>query len=351
MKKAYLFTLLLLFVLPINAQVFEGTVTDEDGIPLSGANVYFNGSDIGRITNIDGDFSIQIPNTQSPVVVISYMGFENLYLEEFTVNGKIYVLKQNIDKLDEVLISVDTAERKRLLKAFLKNFLGENEFGKSCTIINMNDIAIHYDEAKKTIKALAKKPLIIENNLLNYRLTYDLQYFQAVYKRDIFRADNLLNSVYYGVSFFENRFPVTERDLEVRKEAYIGSIQHFFWSMLNDPKHEYTVFDGEAHYNPNQFLELVPTSNSKNFKIHFLGSAFREITKINEETLIKETYYALPLQVSFKKQMRSVIEFRSQQIKVDNNGNYSPLNGITMYGEMIDYKIGNMLPINFSFED
>jgi hypothetical protein len=91
--------------------------------------------------------------------------------------------------------------------------------------------------------------------------------------------------------------------------------------------------------------------NTDHYYINFLGNGFRKVTKIDEETLAEETYYAFPLQVRFKKQITSLIEFRSQRIEVDQQGNYSPVDGITIYGEMIDYKIGNMLPVNFKFEN
>jgi hypothetical protein len=233
----------------------------------------------------------------------------------------------------------------------LKNFLGENEFGKNCTITNMNQISIRYDEAEKSIIAHSREPLIIENKLQNYKITYDLHHFQAVYKRDVFRADNLIKSLYYGVSFFENLDEVTKKHKKLRDQAFIGSIQHFFWSLIHDPSNEYAIHDGEAYYNPNQFIELLPMENAGHYYVNFLGNGFRKVTKIDEETLTEETYYAFPLQVRFKKQITSFIEFRSQRIKVDKHGNYFPINGITIYGEMIDYKIGNMLPINFMFEN
>ena len=42
----------------LNAQTVSGTLSDESGEPLIGVNVLVKGTDVGTITDIDGNYSI-----------------------------------------------------------------------------------------------------------------------------------------------------------------------------------------------------------------------------------------------------------------------------------------------------
>ncbi len=59
-----------------------GNVSDTDGNPLIGATVSVKGSARGTITDLDGNFSIDVPD--GTVLVVSYTGYVN---QEVTVNG------------------------------------------------------------------------------------------------------------------------------------------------------------------------------------------------------------------------------------------------------------------------
>lgn len=53
----------------------EGNVTDSQGIPLPGANVFIKGTTLGTITDIDGNYKIEQVPVGAQTVVISFMGF------------------------------------------------------------------------------------------------------------------------------------------------------------------------------------------------------------------------------------------------------------------------------------
>ncbi|WP_368389562.1 carboxypeptidase-like regulatory domain-containing protein, partial [Parabacteroides goldsteinii] len=50
-----------------------GVVTDKTGEPIIGANVLQKGTTNGTITDIDGKFTLTVP--QNSVIVISYIGY------------------------------------------------------------------------------------------------------------------------------------------------------------------------------------------------------------------------------------------------------------------------------------
>lgn len=87
-----------------NAQTtVNGTVTDSDGLPLIGANVIVQGTTIGTITDIDGNFQLSVPDDKGRIVV-SYIGFDDQIIE---LNGQstINVSLSSGNLLNEVVIT------------------------------------------------------------------------------------------------------------------------------------------------------------------------------------------------------------------------------------------------------
>ena len=77
---------------------------NNNDIPIQGANVYWENSDIGTITNQNGNFNIKL--LQNKKLVISYVGF---ITDTITVTNKLYIehyLKESNSKsLDEVTVT------------------------------------------------------------------------------------------------------------------------------------------------------------------------------------------------------------------------------------------------------
>ena len=91
--------------------VVSGTVTDEKGEALVGANVYWIGTSTGVTTNIDGKFSIEKISGKK-LLAISFLGFETdtVDVSKQSDNQAIKVtLKDNSKTVGEVVVS----ERRR----------------------------------------------------------------------------------------------------------------------------------------------------------------------------------------------------------------------------------------------
>lgn len=94
-----------------------GTVVDETGEPVIGANVAVKGTTLGTVTDINGDFALtDIPS--KAVLAISYVGYTT---QEVSVEGKSVInvtLQENRELLDEVVvIGYGTVKRKDLTGA------------------------------------------------------------------------------------------------------------------------------------------------------------------------------------------------------------------------------------------
>ena len=75
MKFKNYYQILVLLFLVTNATAQEmtitGNVTDTEGMPLPGVNVFIEGTAIGTLTDFDGNYEIQA--SQGDVLVFSYV--------------------------------------------------------------------------------------------------------------------------------------------------------------------------------------------------------------------------------------------------------------------------------------
>ncbi|MDX1761232.1 MAG: SusC/RagA family TonB-linked outer membrane protein, partial [Christiangramia sp.] len=122
-----LLTLLLVLVVQIGfaqEKTVSGTVVDEDGLPVPGANVIVQGTSRGTQTDFDGKYSISA--TQGQVLVFSFVGFAN---QEITVGepSEINVtLTADTAALDEVVVvGFGEREEDKLLQSVAQ--VGEGE--------------------------------------------------------------------------------------------------------------------------------------------------------------------------------------------------------------------------------
>lgn len=81
----------------------SGTIVDDFGQPLPGANIIEKGTTNGALSNFDGEFTINVAS-EDAILVISYIGFLS---KEIALNGKTVInvsLEVNTAKLDEVVV-------------------------------------------------------------------------------------------------------------------------------------------------------------------------------------------------------------------------------------------------------
>lgn len=81
----------------------KGHITDVSGEPIIGANVLVKGSTIGMISDIDGNFALDVPETG--VLQVSYIGYitQEIKLVPGKKDYKI-VLKEDAEALEEVVV-------------------------------------------------------------------------------------------------------------------------------------------------------------------------------------------------------------------------------------------------------
>ena len=98
-------TLLLGLFLSVGASaqqtLVKGTVKDQTGEPVIGANVLIKGTSTGVITNFNGEFFLS--GTKGDILVISYIGYTT---QEVPVSEKpmMIILKEDTELLEEVVV-------------------------------------------------------------------------------------------------------------------------------------------------------------------------------------------------------------------------------------------------------
>ena len=82
----------------------QGTVLDPDGFPVIGASILEKGTTNGVITDIDGNFVLNVSSSKS-VLVISYIGFKTIEIPASNKQAlQKIVLKEDSEMLDEVVV-------------------------------------------------------------------------------------------------------------------------------------------------------------------------------------------------------------------------------------------------------
>lgn len=90
-----------------------GVITDDKGEPIVGANVIEKGSTNGTVTNVDGNFTIDV--SEGSILLISYVGYDTYEIKVTAKTSYNIVLKEDSEALDEVVVvGYGTMKKKEL---------------------------------------------------------------------------------------------------------------------------------------------------------------------------------------------------------------------------------------------
>ncbi len=353
MKLFYRILNLTVIILWINfgrlfCQTITGIVSDEKKNPLAGASVYIDGTTIGTTTDVEGRFFLDPKVKINSSLVVSFVGYQTQIINNiFEKSEFIIILHPEIISLKEVQVNALALIRKQKLEIFRQQFLGRTKAGKSCKILNEDDLILDFDLKSSRLIASARKPLIIQNPFLGYILNFNLIDFYVEYNPERIRhskdlvSKNITHSFILGTSLFKDTGIINNIIGKNRVNSYLGSRRHFFWSLLNNSLKE------------NGFnLIKVPEDN---FIIQdTLG--IKRITLISKPTddPSKPVYKSYRLiyenleksKVIFRTKTFFVDEYGNNSVFVDGYGNIS-LDVIEFEGAIAEKRIGDLLPKNF----
>ncbi|MBR4521497.1 MAG: TonB-dependent receptor plug domain-containing protein, partial [Paludibacteraceae bacterium] len=113
--KHQLFTtaLFILLALPAMAAVtVTGTVFDANNEPVIGASVLEQGTNNGTVTDLDGQFALDVPNA-NVTLVVSYVGMKTANVSLAGKTNVRVVLQEDTEVIDEVVVIGYGTQKKR----------------------------------------------------------------------------------------------------------------------------------------------------------------------------------------------------------------------------------------------
>ncbi|MDH3244034.1 MAG: SusC/RagA family TonB-linked outer membrane protein [Saprospiraceae bacterium] len=120
MKKlfAYLFLIHVWGLTEVMAQrKISGIVTDEANMPLVGANVLVEGRETGTITEVDGEYMVEVQSSDS-VLIFSYIGYRTQQIAIGPEDILNVVLTEESTSLDKIIVvGFGTSTRRKLTSA------------------------------------------------------------------------------------------------------------------------------------------------------------------------------------------------------------------------------------------
>ena len=303
--------------------------------PFETATVYFDNTTRGVITNSQGYFSIKYSDAIQSPLIISFLGYEKQIIENYRDKTNITILlKESKEALGEVIVNAnDGLTRQQKLRLFRREFLGTSKFGSSCQILNEEDIILRYDKKNRVLSGHSKLPLKIQNNALQYLLTYDLSAFRLKFI-PIGTAENNFDTQavgFVGNSYYQD-FQVfnSKKAIKNRAKAYQGSRLEFIRALYAQEIEErgYQIFAGSNKIEP-----------------QFYFNYFQMETKDN--SAIKQLSISQSLNILYKRWEKSSIKLLVPSIFIDYYGNYTNVTKVRFTGAMGEQRIGELLPFDY----
>ncbi|OEJ99556.1 carboxypeptidase-like regulatory domain-containing protein [Roseivirga misakiensis] len=215
-----------------NPLAISGTVraTDVEGT-LPSAHVFLSNTTFGKITDRQGKFQIKVDRPGTYELIVRFTGYKTfsrtLVIESDGIEGLEISLKpQNRDLGSFTIVAKNRSEWRKNLKLFKDVFLGTSSNAESTKILNEEVMNFYNDRENGKLIAFADEPLMIRNKALGYDIEYYLETFELFYTESYSR--------YLGYPLFKeiSLSKPSSRVVKRRREAYLGSIEHFFLSIF-----------------------------------------------------------------------------------------------------------------------
>jgi hypothetical protein len=363
------FSLVLLSqVTQAQAVIEKGVVLDKiTHLPIAGASVFINASGIGTVSATDGSFNVSKfiqAQFAHPVLTIAAIGYETVNYNLANVRGEIVIYMNPVVKELET-VTVTAAEKngwEKYGKDFIESFLSYSEFSNKCNIENPEVLKFYYESNSNTLKVIARKPLIILNKALGYKITYWLESFEHNFSTRIL--------YYSGLTFYEDlirdnkRKVQAERWLKNRETAYRGSVMHFIRSVhagqldtsgfvvrplekvKDEIKNRYTNVVGTKLLNETDFSDTVGAQKIIQFPNYLYIVYSKEL---------EELPYLVKLQ-PFKKlnpaPQTSIVNLVGlDAVEIFANGHIEPAVSFFLEGYWSYEKLDKLLPLDYVSKD
>ena len=98
----------------MQADVVKGLVVDTTGEPIIGASVVEKGTTNGTVSNLDGNFTLNV-SSPNAIIVISYIGYKTVEISAADKKLQKIVLHEDSELLSEVVVEGYGTQKKESL--------------------------------------------------------------------------------------------------------------------------------------------------------------------------------------------------------------------------------------------
>ena len=326
----------------LSGQVLEPKTRE----PLPFVNVYFQGSTIGTQTDLKGNFTIANVPAGKYRLVASMVGFvpniQVIVLNE-NLKGIKIALEEDIKALNELkILGKRDKDWERNFKEFSTEFLGQN-FKKKDVVIKNKEV-VNFERNDTTLRASANEPLVVENNLLGYRLYYILENFE--------KGGNHI--LFTGIPRFEILTPKDEKQQKYweknRRAAYNGSLKHLFKSILYGQLKEQNFQCQYLRYDPDNHL-YNERKGDDGKALNFVDSNVVYKTNIENVFVLDFPHRLFTKYWNGNRWLERSILKQKIPIEVDEKGNIFDPNAVEIDGDLALRRTGNLLPFDFEISN
>lgn len=337
----------------------SGIVKDKTtGEAVLFAHVYLANTTMGITSDIDGRFSLENIPTGQFTLVCTMVGYES-YLRDINVLAErpielIIELNPSRQVLKEIeLLGKEDKKWKRQFKLFERELLGDVPNASRCEIMNPWVVDFEVKKFDNIFRAFADQPLIIQNRILGYKISFLLKHFE------IERGQ----LIYIGYPSFEaldvDDWDYIENFLRNREDTFKGSMRHFFYALIQNKLKEegFSVFRATREHDQKWPIQLREAINSGYLRpveasdiIVGLDSSgnIRVFTKdILEIIYSKKLWGNSPYQDAPYEVSR--IRMNDQLIVARHGYVFNPYSYV-VYGYLSEDRVANMLPFEYGNE-
>ena len=353
LKKVVIITIVILSYIQINAQTLTGVVYDKTTKEsIHGVYVYLDGTSMVEVTDNSGKFTLSVRQMINTRLVLRHVAYHTVIIENPFVHipDTIY-MEERPNTLSEVVVRPQFTRQQRL-RAFREQFLGTTQAGRSCKIVNEDDIQTGFNLATNTLFASSDKPIEVVNDYLGYRILFDLVDFQVQYSNITLDRDKVVQSYFAVATSFVDLRPNNRRIKRRRDEVYANSSAFFFKNLANNTLDEsgFRIYKGGLRTDYRQHFTIEDTLSLKmirllpiDYQVHFRTDSVQTIRLMPED--FGKSQLSTFSVVYRRKQ--SDIRFLTDALLVDQYGNIDKIDKVLFLGEMGRNRAGDMLPIDY----
>ena len=347
MKRHLLFLYIFLIFNPLHAQTIEGSLYDAaTKEAISGAMVYLNGTSIYSTSDKEGFFRLVVEGQINTTLVIRHLSYETITVDNpYDHIENVFYLIEKVNRLTEAQVVADRFSRSEKMAIFKEQFLGENRGGKSCVILNEEEIVLKFDNDTKKLVGFANNPIMIENKYLAYLIIFDLHNFTIQYASNTLSKSEIENFSISGTCALIDQSPNNRIIANRRNEIYRRSRQCFWRNFIAHTLKEakFRMYNHYKQIEIGQYFIVTDTLSHTVVRV-------RPGTNINKvSNYLKNREIFGEVSISYNNRFDSKAIFLTDQFSVDRFGNINVPGNVLFVGDMGQQRIGDMLPLDFLY--